>query len=60
MNLSSTTQKRIDNDRLSYAKANALIATDFVVGTDVTYKIDGNKAKIKTPKYRGGVQNRPC
>jgi uncharacterized protein YcfJ len=27
-------------------------ATDFVVGTDVTYKIDGNKAKIKTPKNK--------
>jgi uncharacterized protein YcfJ len=24
-------------------------ATDFVVGTDVKYEIDGNKAKIKTP-----------
>jgi uncharacterized protein YcfJ len=27
-------------------------ATDFVVGTDVTYKIDGNKAKIKTPQNK--------
>ena len=27
-------------------------ATDFVVGTDVTYKIDGNKAKIKTPRNK--------
>jgi uncharacterized protein YcfJ len=27
-------------------------ATEFVVGTDVTYKIDGNKAKIKTPQNK--------
>ena len=27
-------------------------AIDFVVGTDVTYKIDGNKAKIKTPQNK--------
>jgi hypothetical protein len=27
-------------------------ATDFVVGTDVNYKIDGNKAKIKTPQNK--------
>jgi uncharacterized protein YcfJ len=25
-------------------------ATDFVVGTDMKYQIDGNKAKIKTPQ----------
>jgi hypothetical protein len=25
-------------------------ATDFVVGTDMKYKIDGNKAEIKTPQ----------
>jgi hypothetical protein len=25
-------------------------ATDFVVGSDVNYEIDGNKAKIKTPQ----------
>jgi hypothetical protein len=27
-------------------------ATDFVVGTDVRYKIDGDKATIKTPKNK--------
>jgi hypothetical protein len=27
-------------------------ATDFVVGTDVRYKIDGDKAKIKTPQNK--------
>jgi uncharacterized protein YcfJ len=27
-------------------------ATDFVVGTDVRYKIDGNKAKIKTTQNK--------
>jgi hypothetical protein len=27
-------------------------AIDFVVGTDVNYKIDGNKAKIKTPQNK--------
>jgi hypothetical protein len=27
-------------------------ATDFVVGTDVNYKIDGNKAKIKTAQNK--------
>ena len=25
-------------------------ATDFVVGTEIRYQIDGNKAKIKTPQ----------
>jgi uncharacterized protein YcfJ len=25
-------------------------ATDFVVGSDVTYEIDGDKAKVKTPQ----------
>jgi hypothetical protein len=25
-------------------------ATDFVVGTEMKYHIDGNKAKIKTPQ----------
>ena len=27
-------------------------ATDFVVGTDMKYQIDGNKAKIKTPQNK--------
>jgi uncharacterized protein YcfJ len=27
-------------------------ATDFVVGTDIRYRIDGNKAKIKTPQNK--------
>jgi hypothetical protein len=27
-------------------------ATEFVVGTDMKYQIDGNKAKIKTPRNK--------
>lgn len=29
---------------------NSMKATDFVVGTEVAYKVDNNKAKIKSPQ----------